>query len=42
VEIINVTRLHPMDEFVLSMTARVNINGHSIPHQEHMCDSLAI
>jgi len=31
-----------MDEIVPSTTARVNINGHSIPHQEHMYNSLAI
>jgi hypothetical protein len=31
-----------MEEFVPSMTARVNINGHSIPYKEHMYDWLAI
>jgi len=31
-----------MEEFDPSMTARVNINVHSIPNQEHMYDSLAI
>jgi hypothetical protein len=34
----NDTRLHLMEEFVPSMTARVNINGHSIPYKEHMYD----